>query len=93
MSTLPAIALGAMMVCTPSLVFLAWLLWKALSIRSYDEDASSHPTGDRRFPAEILSRWLDVTGKAVDPSVRPPQKSIGGEFSRPPELLGRADRG
>jgi hypothetical protein len=53
MSTLQAIALGAMMVCTPSLIFLTWVLWKAPPSRSCDEGTSSHPMGDR-ITADIL---------------------------------------
>ena len=82
MSTLQAIALGAMMVCTPSLMFLTWILWKAPPIRSCDEDTSSHPMGDR-ITADILSRWSDVTGKAIDPSVGPPAVRHYGTKIRP----------
>jgi hypothetical protein len=77
MSTLQAIALGAMMVCAPSLIFLTWELWKTPPSRSCDEHTSSQPMGDR-LTADILSRWSDVTGKAIDPSVGAPAEKYYG---------------
>jgi hypothetical protein len=75
-STIQAIALGAM-VCTPSLIFLTWVLWKTPPSWSYDEDTSSHPMGDR-VTAEILSRWSDVTGKTIDPNAGAPAEKCCG---------------
>jgi hypothetical protein len=52
MSILQGVLLWAMISCTPSLIFLACLLWKPPLIQSYVEGAPSSPpgrSGHRRY--------------------------------------------